>query len=66
MSFRQAFHRSSSQWAAIYRLSPWKFWLTVVFLILAFMIGSFLVPVTRQPMRITRSLLRRLIGPAAT
>lgn len=44
MRIRQAFHRSGAQWGAIYRLSPWKFWLTVVLVILALMLGSYLVP----------------------
>ena len=44
MTIRQLFYRSAAQWGAIYRLSPWKFWLTVAFVILALMFGSYLVP----------------------
>jgi hypothetical protein len=44
MTVRQSVNRSSSQWTAIYRLSPWKFWLTVVLVIAALALGSFYVP----------------------
>ena len=47
MTLRQAVHRSSSQWAAINRLSPWKFWLMVALVIVALEFGSFYIPASR-------------------